>query len=158
LEDIVDDTSTDGGRHSCRLNCAGSEDVTHDRRCTHLAPSVTSLVPRASCGAIATRMSGSAACSPVLGVPPPRGPRDTAACPHSGPTVARPLDRGAAATNLGTAATTPDRGTTISVHLARGATVVVATGRGSAAARSLGQPPPLNAPGWALLLINRDRA
>jgi hypothetical protein len=38
-----DDTSTNVGRHSGRPNCAGSEDVTRDHRCTHLAPSVTPL-------------------------------------------------------------------------------------------------------------------
>jgi hypothetical protein len=43
LEDVVDDTSTNVGRHSDRPNCAGSEDVTRDHRCAHLAPSVTPL-------------------------------------------------------------------------------------------------------------------
>jgi hypothetical protein len=99
------------GRHSDCPNCAGSEDVTRDRRCAHLVLSVTRLEPRASCGAIATRTGGTA-CSPAVGVSPPQGPRVGVACPHRGPVVARPLDRGVAATDLGTTATTPDRGTT----------------------------------------------
>jgi hypothetical protein len=57
-----------------RPTCAGSEDVTRDRRCAHLAPSVTLLEPRALCDAVATRTSGGAACSPALGVPLPRDP------------------------------------------------------------------------------------
>jgi hypothetical protein len=48
LEDVVDDKSTNVGRHSGRPNCAGSEDVTRDQRCAHLAPSVTPLA-RTSC-------------------------------------------------------------------------------------------------------------
>jgi hypothetical protein len=110
-EDVVDDTSTDVGHHSDRANCAGSEDVTLDRRCAHLAHSATLLEPLASCVAVATRTSRGTACSPALEVPPPRGPGDAATCPHKGLAVARPLDRGAAATDLGTTATTPDRGT-----------------------------------------------
>jgi hypothetical protein len=47
-------------------------------------------------------------CSLALEVSPTRGLGDAAACPHKGPAVARPLDQGAAATDLGTAATTPD--------------------------------------------------
>jgi hypothetical protein len=43
LKYVVDDTSTDGGRHSGRPNCTGSEYVTRDRRCAHLAPYVTPL-------------------------------------------------------------------------------------------------------------------
>jgi hypothetical protein len=111
-----------------------------DRRCTHLAPSVTSLEPRASCVAIATRTSRGTACSPALEVQPPRGPGDAAACPHKGTTVARPLDRGAATGGLGTAAT---------ARRGRGAatTATATTGRGSTAARAIGQPP---------LLMNRD--
>jgi hypothetical protein len=64
-----------------------------------------SLEHRASCVVVATRTSTGVACTPALTVPPPRGFGDAAACPHKGPAVARPLDRG-------TAATTPDRGTT----------------------------------------------
>jgi hypothetical protein len=59
---------------------------------------MTLLKPRALCGAVATRMSESAACSLALGVSPPQGPGDAAACPHRGPAIARPLDRGAATT------------------------------------------------------------
>jgi hypothetical protein len=57
-EGVVDDTSIDVGRHSGRPNCAGSEDVTHDRRYSHLAPSVTPLEPRASCVVVATLPRG----------------------------------------------------------------------------------------------------
>jgi hypothetical protein len=46
-----------------------------------------------------------------LGSAAASGPRAAAACPHRGPTVARPLDREAAAIDLGTAAATLDRGT-----------------------------------------------
>jgi hypothetical protein len=81
-EDVVDDTSTDVGRHSGRPNCARPEDVMRDRRCTHLTPSVTPLEPHASCVAIATRTSRGVACSPALEVPPSRGPWDAAACPQ----------------------------------------------------------------------------
>jgi hypothetical protein len=88
-----------------------------------------------------TRTSRGTACSSALEVPPPRGPGDAATCPHKGLAVARPLDRGAAATDLGTAATTPDRGTTATVRRGQGAAATAATGRGSTAARALGQPP-----------------
>jgi hypothetical protein len=64
-----------------------------DRRCAHFAPSVTSLEPRASCVAVATRTSRGAACSPALELPLPRGSGDAAACPHKGTAIARPLDR-----------------------------------------------------------------
>ena len=39
-----------------------------------------------------------------LGSAASSGPRGRRPCPHKGPAVARPLDRGAAATDLGTAA------------------------------------------------------
>jgi hypothetical protein len=58
MEDVVDDTRTDGGRHSARTNCVGSEDVTRDHRYAHLAPSVTPLEPHASCGTVATVRRG----------------------------------------------------------------------------------------------------
>jgi hypothetical protein len=79
-----------------------------DHRCAHLVPSMAPLKPCASCVTVATRKSRGTASSPALEVLPPQGPGDAAACPHKGPTVARPLDRGAAATDLGTAATTLD--------------------------------------------------
>jgi hypothetical protein len=82
-----------------------------------------SLEHRASCVAVATRTSMSVACLPALEVPPPRGFGDAAACPHKGPAVARPLDRG-------TAATTPDRGTSATARRGNG---VAATGLGTAA-------------------------
>jgi hypothetical protein len=123
-----------------------------DRRCAHLAPSVTPLEPRASC--VATRTSRGAACSPAIEVPSPRGPGDAAACPHKGTAVARPLDRGAAAVDLGTAASTPDRGTAATAHRGRGAAATAATGRGSTTARALGQPPSSHVPS----LTNRDGA
>jgi hypothetical protein len=88
-----------------------------------------SLEHRASCVAVATCMSTGVACSPALEVLPPRNLGDAAACPHKGPAVARPLDRGAAATDLGTAATTPDRGTSATARRGHGvAATVVARG------------------------------
>jgi hypothetical protein len=45
-----------------------------DRRCAHLAPSVTPLEPRASCVAVATRTSRGVACSSALEVSPSQGP------------------------------------------------------------------------------------
>jgi hypothetical protein len=112
-----------------------------DRRCAHLAPSVTPLEPHASCVAVATRTSRGAACSPAAEVAPPRGPGNAAACPHKGTVVARPLDRGAAAVDLGTAASTLDRGTAATTRRGQGAATTAATGRGSTAARAIGQPP-----------------
>jgi hypothetical protein len=123
-----------------RPNCAGSEDVTRDNRCMHLAPSVTPLEPRASCVAVATRTSRGVACSPALEVPSPQGPRDAAACPHKGPTVARPLDRGATATDLGTATTTPDRGTAATARRGEKVAATTAPGWESTAAHALRQP------------------
>jgi hypothetical protein len=55
---------------------------------------------------------------------------DAAACPHKGPAVARPLDRGAAATDLGTTTTTPDRGTAATARRGQGAAATAATDRG----------------------------
>jgi hypothetical protein len=81
-----------------------------------------SLEHRASCVAVA-RTSTGVTCSPALEVPPPRGFEDAAACPHKGPVVARPLDRG-------TAATTPDRETSATVRRGNG---VAATSLGTAA-------------------------
>jgi hypothetical protein len=105
-----------------------------------------SLEHRASCVAVATRTSTDVACSRALEVPPPRGFGDAAACPHKGPTVARPLDRGAAATDRGTATTTPDRGTSANARRGNG---VAATGlgivpphKGTAVARPLDRKPP----------------
>jgi hypothetical protein len=112
-----------------------------DRRCAHLAPSVTPLEPHASCVTVATHTSRGAACSPAVEVPPPRGPGNAAACPHKGTVIARPLDRGAAAADLGTAASTLDQGTTATARRGRGATTTAATDRGSTAARAIGQPP-----------------
>jgi hypothetical protein len=82
-----------------------------------------SLEHRASCVAVATHTSTGVACSPALEVPPPRGFGDAAACPHKGPAVARPLDRGSAAT-------TPDRETSATARRGNG---VAATGLGIAA-------------------------
>jgi hypothetical protein len=124
------------------------------RRCAHLAPSVTPLEPHVLCVAIATRTSRGAACSPALEVLPPRGPGDATACPHKGTAVARPLDRGAAAADLGTDASTPDRGTTATARRGRGAATTAATGRGSTAARAIGQPPSSHASS----LMNLDGA
>jgi hypothetical protein len=73
---------------------------------------------------------------------PPRGPWVGAACPHRGLAVARPLDRGVAAT----------------ARPCRGTTTTPATGRGSAVMRALGQPPPAHTTRWALSLMNRGGA
>jgi hypothetical protein len=109
-----------------------------DRRCAHLAPSVTPLEPHASYVVVATRTSRGVACSPAVEVPSPRGPGNAAACPHKGTIVARPLDRGAAAADLGTAASTPDRGTAAIARRGWGATATAATVRGSTAACAIG--------------------
>jgi hypothetical protein len=77
------------------------------------------------------------ACSPALEVLTPRGPGDATACPHKGPTIARTLDRGVAATDLGTTATTPDRGTAATARRGQGTAATAATGRGSTVARAL---------------------
>jgi hypothetical protein len=65
------------------------------------------------------------------------GPRERHRLPAQGPAVARPLDRGAAATGLETAATTPDRGTSATARRGHGA---AATGWGSTVTHALGQP------------------
>jgi hypothetical protein len=116
------------------------------------------LEPHASFGAVATRTSGGVACSPALGVSPPRGPGDAAACPHRGPTVARPLDQAVVNNDLGTTGTTPDRGTAATTRLGRGVEATAATGQGSATARALGQPPSSHTPRWMPSLLIRDGA
>jgi hypothetical protein len=83
-KDVVDDISTDVCRHWGRPNYAGSEDVMRDRRCAHLAPSVTPLEPHASCVVVATRTSRGAACSPAVEVPPASGPRERRRLPAQG--------------------------------------------------------------------------
>jgi hypothetical protein len=113
-----------------------------------------SLEPRTSCVAAATLTSRGVACSPALEVTFPRGPRDIAACPHKGPTVARPLYRGAAATDLETAATTPDQGTAATTCRGQGVATTATTGLGSTATRALGQPSSSHAPS----LMNQDGA
>jgi hypothetical protein len=116
-----------------------------DRRCAHLAPSVTSLEPRASCVAVATRTSRGVACSPALEVPSPRGPGDAVACPDKGTVFARPLDRGAAAADLGTVASTPDGRIAATARRGRGVAATVATarrGRGAAATAATSRGPP----------------
>jgi hypothetical protein len=154
-EDVVDDTSTYGGRHSGRPNYAGSEDATHNRRYVHLAPSMTPLEPRASCGAVATCTSGGAACSPAFGVPPPRCPGDTAACPHRGPPslalwmvscLHRPGNRRHYSGSR-------NRGHRMSGSGSRGHRIHRPWVR---VARALRQSLPLHAPGWASSLMNQD--
>jgi hypothetical protein len=105
---------------------------------------------------VATHMSGGTTCSPALGLPLPRGPGDAAACSHSVPVVASPLDWGGATTDLGTVTTTPDRGITATTRPGRGATTTAATGRGSTAARALRQPSPSHASRWTPSLMNQD--
>jgi hypothetical protein len=119
-----------------------------DHRRAHLGPSVTPLARR-------SRLMRRRRYSHVDGrrseVPSPRDLGDAAACPHKGAAVARPLDRGAAATDLGTATTTPDRGTSATARRDYG---VAATGWGSTVAHALGQPPSSH----AASLMNRGRA
>jgi hypothetical protein len=87
-----------------------------------------------------------------LGSAASSGPRGRRRLPaQEGPAVARPLDRRAAATDLGTAATTPDRGTSATARRGHG---VAATGWGSTAAHALGQPPSSH----AASLMNRGGA
>jgi hypothetical protein len=93
-----------------------------------------------------------AACSSALEVPPSRGPGDAAACPHKGTAVARPLDWGAVDDDLGTAASTPDRGTATTAHRGHGTATTAATNRGSTTARAIGQPPSSH----TLSLMNQD--
>jgi hypothetical protein len=113
-----------GIKHNNRKeNCSGSEDVTRDHRCAHLAPSVTSLArTSASCVAVATRTSslarrpwkcrllGASGTPPLARIraplrieepPPPRveemelrPPAWKPPPPHKGAAAARPLDRG----------------------------------------------------------------
>jgi hypothetical protein len=88
-------------------------------------------------------------CPKALGTPPLGS---TGACRCS-PSGSESCDH--CATDLGTAATTPDRGTVATAHQGWGA---AATGRGYATARALGQLPPSPAPGWVPSLMNRDGA
>jgi hypothetical protein len=77
------------------------------------------------------------------------GPRGRRRLPAQGHCRRSPSGSGAAATGLGTAASTSDRGTAATASRGRGAAATAATGRGSAAARAIGQLP---------LLMNRDGA
>jgi hypothetical protein len=86
-----------------------------------------------------------------LGSAASSGPQGRRRLPAQGPAVARPLDRGDTATDLGTAATTPDRGTSATVRRGYG---VASTGWGSTAAHALGQPPSSH----AASLMNRGGA
>jgi hypothetical protein len=70
-----------------------------------------------------------------LGSAASSGPRGRRCLPAQGPAVARPLGRGAAATDMGTAATTSDRGTSATARRGHGA---AATGWGSTATHALG--------------------
>jgi hypothetical protein len=113
-----------GIKHNNRKeNCAGSEDVTCDHRCAHLAPSVTSLARTSRLMRRRRSHVDGRRLLAGLGSAPPRSFGDAAACPHKGPAVARPLDRG-------TAANTPDRGTSITARRGNG---VAATGLGTVA-------------------------
>jgi hypothetical protein len=106
-----------GIKHNNRKeNCAGSEDVTRDHRCVHLAPSVTSLA-RTSRLMRRRRYShvDGVACSSALEVSPPRSFGDAAACLHKGPAADRGTSvtarrgNGVAAIGLGTVATAQGR-------------------------------------------------
>jgi hypothetical protein len=142
-----------GIKHNNRKeNCAGSEDVTRDRRCAHLAPSVT-LLARTSRHMRRRRYShvdgrrllaglGSAASSELWGRRrlPAQGPaadRGTSATARRG--------NGVVATGLGTAATaqgrcrrSPSRSGAATTGLGTAATAC--RGRG-AAATGRGPPP-----------------
>jgi hypothetical protein len=125
--------------NNVKENCARSEDVTRDHRCAHLAPSVTPL-------ARTSRLMRRRRYSHVdgrrlladLGSATSSGPRGRRRLPVQGHRCLSPSNRGAAATDLGTAATTPDRGTSATARRGHG---VVATGWGSTVAHALGQPP-----------------
>ena len=136
-----------GIKHNNRKeNCAGSEDVTRDHRCTHLGPSVTPLARR-------SRLMRRRRYSHVdgrrlladLGSAASSGLRGRRRLPAQGPRCRSPSGSGAATAGLGTAATAC-RG--------RGATATAATGRGSTAARAIGQPPSSH----AASLMNRGGA
>jgi hypothetical protein len=71
---------------------------------------------------------------------PASGPWGRRCLPAQGPAIARPLDRGATATDLGATAT--DLGTTATARPGRGAVATTATSRRSAVTRALGQLPP----------------
>jgi hypothetical protein len=142
-----------GIKHNNRKeNCAGSEDVTCDHRCAHLGPTVTPLAQRSRLmrrrryshidGRRLLAGLGSAASS---------GPRGRRCLPAQGRRVARPLNWGATSTDLGSAATTPDRGTSATARRGHG---VAATGWGSTVAHALGQPPSSH----AASLMNRGGA
>jgi hypothetical protein len=145
-----------GIKHNNRKeNCAGSEDVTRDHRCAHLGPSVTPL-------ARTSRLMRRRRYSHVdgrrllagLGSATSSGPRGRRCLLAQGPRCRSPsgsVIRGAAATDLGTAATTPDRGTSATARRGHG---VAATGWGSTAAHALGQPPSSH----AASLMNRGGA
>jgi hypothetical protein len=140
----------------------GPPELRQIRGChTHLAPSVTPLEPRASCGVVATRTSGAQPHSWVrvcrrrsglrvycllparLGMSPPLvrlgvpgSPSLTALGPHR--------------RYLGIATATPNRETAATAHPGRGAAATATAGRESTTERALGQPPSSHAPGWAL--------
>jgi hypothetical protein len=82
-----------------------------------------------------------------LGSATSSGPRGRCRLPAQGPAVVRPLDRGAAATDLGTTATTSDRGTSAT---ARRGHRVAATDWGSTAAARSGATAVANEPGWSV--------
>jgi hypothetical protein len=131
-----------------------------DRPHAHLAPSMTPLEPRASCGPVATRTSGGAtvirglwcaaaaqawwcftACLPALGVPPPlthlRAPGSLSLARTRAPSSLA-LRIGCCrhrAIDLGTIAATPDRGTATTSRPGRGGAATATADQGSAAAR-----------------------
>jgi hypothetical protein len=142
-----------GIKHNKRKEkCAGSEDVTRDHRCAHLAPSVMSL-------ARTSRLMRRRRYSHVdgrrllagLGSAASSGLRGRRRCPHKGLAADRGTSatarrgNGVAATGLGSAAAAQGRcrrspsgsgaatvglGTTATACRGRGATATAATGRG----------------------------
>jgi hypothetical protein len=113
-----------GIKHNNRKeNSAGSDDITRDHRCAHLAPSVTSLARTSRLMRRHRSHVDGRRLLAGLGSVASSGLRGRRRLPAQGPAVARPLDRG-------TAATTPDRGTSATARRGNG---VVATGLGTAA-------------------------
>jgi hypothetical protein len=113
-----------GIKHNNRKeNCAESEDVTRDHRCVHLAPSVTSLARTSRLMRRRRSHVDGRRLLAGLGSAASSGLRGRRRLPAQGPRYRSPLDRG-------TAATTPDRGTSATARRGNG---VAATGLGTAA-------------------------
>jgi hypothetical protein len=141
-EDVVDETSTNVGRHSGRPNCAGSEDVTRDHRCAHLAPSMMPLA-RTSHLMRRRRYSHVEGRRLLVGLESATasGPRGRRRLPAQGPRCRSPSGSGSRRHYSGS------RNRRHRASRSGSA----ATGWGSTVAHSLGQPPSSHAPS----LMNR---